>query len=187
MNQMTPEMLKLTAAAKDKRNQFLDDMNIPFLTLQQKVRDQMKEASGLAAVGKPAEALAALHQIDKIRKIEEIPSPSLLTMYGFLCGQNGDSAKQTEVRGEAFGVYQAIAQSGDALTPKTAIEVIFVEEEYAWLRDKHLTFLRQSLANLSEGTMDVMHAKDATGVERDYYFNISRLSLKERKSLESHE
>lgn len=88
---------------------------------------------------------------------------------------------------EAFGVIQAIAASGDALSPETSIEVIFVEEEYAWLRDKRLTFLRQSLVRTPQRIMDVMHTKDAQGTKRDYYFDITRMAKKEKQSLENHE
>jgi hypothetical protein len=187
MPQMTPHMQEMTAAAKEKRNRFLDDMDFPFLTLQMKVRDQIKQARQLAGTGKPAEALTALREVETIRPIEEIPSPTLLATYSSLLGQTGDSAGQTQIRDLLFGTCQAIAASGDGLTPETSIEVIFVEEEYAWLRDKHLTSLRQSLVPTAQRTMDVLHAKDPEGNERDYYFDITRMAGKEKKSLENHE
>lgn len=185
--QMTPQMLQLVAAAKEKRNRFLDDMGFPFLTLQQKVHDQVKRATELLGAGKPADALAALREIEAIRPIDEIPSPTLLGTYSALLGQTGDSAKQTRIRELLFGTNQAIAASGDALSPETSIEVIFVEEEYAWLKDKHLTSLHQSLVTTPQRVMDVLHAKDAQGNERDYYFDITRLTKKEKQSIENHE
>ena len=185
--QMSPQMQLLTATAKEKRNRFLDDMSFPFMTLQQRVRDKIKQANELATAGKPAEGVAALREIETIRPIEEIPSPTLLLTYSSLLGRSGDSVRQTPIRDEAFGVIQAIAASGDGLSPETSIEVIFVEEEYAWLRDKRLTFLRQSLVRTPQRIMDVMHTKDAQGIERDYYFDITRMAKKEKQSLENHE
>jgi len=162
-------------------------MSFPFITLQMKVREKIKQANELAAAGKPAEAVAALREIEAIRPIDDIPSTTLLTTYSVLLGQTGDSAKQTHIRELAFGTYQAIAASGDALTPETAIEVIFVEEEYAWLRDKRLSMLKQSLVPGPQRIMDVLHAKDAQGNERDFYFDITRMAKKEKRSIDNHE
>ena len=183
----TPHMQELIAAAKEKRNRFLDDQSFPFMTLQQRLHDKIKQASDLAAAGKPAEGLAALREIETIRPIEDIPSPTLLTTYSALLGKTGDSGKQTQIRDLAFGTFQAIAASGDALTPETSIEVMFVEEEYAWLRDKRLTLVHQSLAMGPPRSMDVMRAKDAQGNERDYYFDITRMQKKEMRSIANHE
>jgi hypothetical protein len=183
----TPQIQRLTAIAKEKRDRFLEDTSFPFMTLQMRVRDKIKQANDLAAAGKPADGLAALREIEQIRPIEEIPSPTLLTTYSALLGRIGDFVKQTQIRDLAFGTFQAIAASGDALTPETSIEVLFVEEEYAWLRDKRLTLVQQSLVMGPPRAMDVLHAKDAQGNERDYYFNITRMQKKELQSIANHE
>ncbi len=61
------------------------------------------------------------------------------------------------------------------MSPETAVHVIATSEEYAWLRDRKLTMVRQRLEHGSNATFDVLTAKDAEGTERDFYFNITRM------------
>jgi hypothetical protein len=120
----------------------------------------------------------ALKEIETIRSIEDIPLPSLIGFYSFLNGKVGNISKQLELRGLLFGINQAIAHSGDGLFPESAVQVIAVEEEYAWLADKHLTRLSQRVLESPIGIFDVLTVKNPAGGERDYYFNITRMHPK---------
>jgi hypothetical protein len=77
-----------------------------------------------------------------------------------------------------FGINQVIAHSGDGLSPQTAVHVIAIDEEYAWLKDKRLVRRLQKVLDTSTGRFDVITAKDSAGAEADYYFNITRMYLK---------
>lgn len=176
--QMVPQHRTLLATAQAKRQRFLDDTSFAYDELAAAVREAIKKATELAGQGKSSDALAALRQVEKIRPIEDIPTPELISVYSALHGRIGDNKKQIELREYLFGINQAIAHSGDGLTPATAVHVILTSEEYAWLREKKLTFLGQRVHQTPSGKFDVMKARDASGAERDYFFNITRLYQK---------
>lgn len=173
--QLKPEHLSRLNQAREKREKFLNDRSFPYMELVSKVRDSMKKAAGLDMQGKTSEALEKLKEIESIRPIEEIPMPALISMYSALNGKAGNTQKQIELRGLLFGINQAIAHSGDGLSPETAVEVIAIDEEYVWLNDKKLVRVRQRLLDTPAGKYDVLTAKGADGRESDYYFNVTRM------------
>lgn len=170
-----PRELAAFNTAREKRNRFLDERSFAYDVLMVKIRDTMKTSMELNAQGKSSEALAKLKELEAIRPIEDIPLVDLLSLYSLLNGRVGNTTKQIEIRTLLFGINQAIAHSGDGLSPETAVEVVAVPEEYAWLSDKGLTRVRQRILDTPSGKFDVLTAKDAAGNERDYYFNITRI------------
>jgi hypothetical protein len=178
IDQMKPEHRLLFEQAKAKREAFLNDSQMPYLELVGRIRDAMAKVAQLDTQGKTEEAMSALKEIEAIRPIENIPFPGLIGVYSALNGKLGNSKKQSELRGLLFGINQAIAHSGDALTPQTAVHVIATEEEYSWLADKRLTMKLQKLVDMPFGKFDVLTTRNAAGEERDYYFNITRMFAK---------
>jgi hypothetical protein len=175
LEKMKPEHRVLFEQAMAKREAFLIDMMFPYLELIGKVKTATAKAAQLDLQGKPEEAISVLKEIEVIRPIEGIPLPHLIGMYSFLNGKVGNQQKQIELRGFLFGINQVIAHSGDGLSAKTAVHVIAIEEEYAWLSDKRLNRVTQRVLDTDSGKFDVITAKNATGEVRDYYFNITRM------------
>lgn len=175
LDQMHPGDRPLFEQAKARREAFLNDKQIPYLELIDKVRSSIAKASQLDSQGQPEQALAALKDIDAIRPIEDVPMPQLIGLYSFLNGRVGHRDKQNELRGYLFGINQAIAHSGNGLSPETAVHVIATDEEYNWLSDKKLSRVSQKMLDTPFGKMDILTAKNAAGETRDYYFNITRL------------
>lgn len=173
--QMRPEDADLLRQAQDRRSRFLEDQSFDYLTLVGKVDELFKRATQLVQAGKHEEALAAMREITPLRAVEEIPTPRWLAMYSFLLGRTGDTAGQTRLRGQLFGVQQAIGHSGDGLSMATAIEVLMVNEEYEWLTERRLRRSRQSLVHENGRSYDVMEVRDAAGQEQKYYFDITRM------------
>lgn len=176
--QMRPEHVSQFELAKAKREEFLNDSQLPYLELINKVRDALAKAAQLEGSGKTEDAMAALKQLETLRPIENIPIPNLIGAYSALNGKLGNTEKQRELRGLLFGINQAIAHSGDALSPQTAVHVIATSEEYAWLSDKRLIVKKQRVLDTPDGKFDVLTASNGVNEERDYYFNISRMYAK---------
>jgi hypothetical protein len=164
--------------AKMKREKFLSDEQFPYLELLEKAKSAALTAAQLDTEGKTEKALDTINALEAIRPIEDIPLTKLIATYSALMGKLGNSQKQTELRALLFGINQVIAHSGDGLSAQTAVHVIAVEEEYIWLDDKKLNPVKQSVMDAPEAKFDVITAKDPSGVERDYYFNITRLYSK---------
>jgi Domain of unknown function (DUF4919) len=165
----------LVATAIAKRNQFLDDRTFNYLELAGELREIPKAMDTLLSQNNFSDAMAKLKTLEKYRVLGEIPTPELLSTYSFLAGKLGDTTKQTELRGLIFGVQQAIARSGDGKSPQSAIHVIFITEEYDWLREKKLTRIQQRLLNADGQLFDVLRVKDTQGNEHEVYFNITRM------------
>lgn len=178
IEQMKPEHRVLFEQAKEKREDFLNDSQIPYLELIGKVKEVLAKVARLDTQGKSEEAMSVLKDIESIRPIENIPIPSLIGVYSALNGKLGNTKKQGELRGFLFGINQAIAHSGDALTPQTAVQVIAIMEEYSWLADMRLTVKKQRLVDMPFGKFDVLTARNGAGEERDYYFDITRMYAK---------
>jgi hypothetical protein len=178
LDRMKAEHRALFEQARAKRERFIDDTRFPYLELIGLVKKSITKAAQLDMEGKPEQAILALKEIEVIRPIEEIPLSRLIGFYSFLNGKVGNISKQVELRGLLFGINQAIAHSGDGLLPESAVQVIAVDEEYAWLADKHLTRLSQRVLESPIGRFDVLTVKNAAGAEQDYYFNITRMYSK---------
>ncbi|WP_332815338.1 DUF4919 domain-containing protein [Ramlibacter sp.] len=175
VRQMREQELGWLALAREKRAKFLQDRSFVYGELVEAVQGAWTEAARLFAAGQPAQALAALRELEKRRPIEDIPTPKLLRMYSLLLGHTGDTARQIDTRGLIFGVQQAIAHSGDGLGPATAVHVILLEEEYDWLREKKLKPERQSLKQIDGQHYDVMTVRDEQGRQLERYFNVTAL------------
>jgi hypothetical protein len=178
LESMKPEHRAMFEKAKSKREGFLNDAQFPYLELIEKVKTSIAKAAQLDSQGKTEEAMVVLKEVESIRPIEDVPLPQLISTYSFLNGRLGNTQKQIELRGLLFGINQVIAHSGDGLSPQTAVHVIAIDEEYAWLKDKRLVRRLQKVLDTSTGRFDVITAKDSAGAEADYYFNITRMYLK---------
>ena len=174
LDKMGPPQLLYLGLAKQKRERFLSD-TFAYLELVAKSREVIGKAIALDRQGKESEALAALAEIEIIRPVEDIPLVDLISVYSVLNGKTGNTQKQLALRGLIFGIVQAIAHSGDGLSPETAVHVIATLEEYGWLRDKKLTLVKQHLLERGNEKFDVLTAKDFNGLEKDFYFNITRM------------
>jgi hypothetical protein len=176
--QMVPETRKNMEIAREKRDMFLADNSFPYLKLLASLAEKRSAALDLMVKGKLQEAIAKLEELEEFRPIKEIPTPELLSFYSSLQSRVGNQQKHKEIRGLLIGVNQAIAHSGDALSPETAVHVIFTSEEYLWLQDNRLKMIKQAVIEKNGQKYDVMTAADADGKQRDYYFNITRLFKK---------
>jgi hypothetical protein len=183
VSEMSAEHRNLLKVGQEKRKRFLDDKTFPYLDLRGRIGDTMREAAELDRQGKPHEALTRLKSLESIRPVEDIPTTDLISVYSALHGKIGDTRKQQELRGLLFGINQAIAHSGNALTMETAIEVILISEEYTWLSDKKLTRTRQRVQDSNGKKYDVLTAKDSAGQERDYFFDITAMYPKAAQGL----
>lgn len=181
--EMRPEHLQWLNAARQKREQFLQDASVPYLDLRGRLDELMKLSVQLDTQGKPADALAKIREIESIRPIEDIPTPRLIGWYSYLHGKTGQSDRQRELRGLLFGINQTIAHSGDGRSPETAIPVLFIDEEYEWLREKKLKMSRQAIRDVGTEKYDVLTVSDAQGGVRDVFFNITRMYAKSSASL----
>lgn len=167
--------LALLHDAQARRQRFLEDHGFSFLALQAGLQAAMTDALALAQAGKADDALERLRKLEKIRPLEEIPTPELIALYSMLCGKADEPETQARLRGLLFGINQAIGHSGDGAGTDTAVQVILVAEEYHWLRERRLKAGRQRLLQTPAGTFDVITARDAVGIEREYYFNVTGL------------
>jgi hypothetical protein len=177
-SEMRPQDLHWLNVALEKRKRLLDDPAVPYLQLRDAIDKAIKAAAELDTAGKPQEALARLRELDALRPIEEIPTPGLLGVYSALTGKTGDTRKQAELRGLLFGVLQAIAHSGDGAGPATAIHVLFITEEYEWLREKGLKLVQQSLVDVGPEKFDAMTVTNAQGEKSTVYFNVTGMFTK---------
>jgi hypothetical protein len=159
LSELNAEHRAALEQARASRERFLTDRHFPYLELQAKIRTALQEAKRMMAT-EPAQAMAALREIETLRPIEDIPSPELLTMYSYLTGRTGNPAKQAALREKLFGIQQAIAHSGDALAADTAIPVLFISEEYEWLRDMRVTRVKQEVVDTANAKFDVITARD---------------------------
>lgn len=180
---MTGEAKAALEKARAKRKAFLDDRGFDYLRLRDLVNTQMKAAIELDAQGKPQEALAKLREIEKVRAIEDIPDPRLLSMYSYLAGRTGDAQKQRELRTYAFGLQQAMAHSGDAKSQASAMHVILVDEEYEVLADRHLKRVKQQLEQKNGRVFDALTAANDKGEESQLWFDITELYKREGEAL----
>jgi tetratricopeptide (TPR) repeat protein len=175
VTEMRPQDVALLAKAREKRAQFLSDQSFSYYELREVAEKLTKDSMRLDMDGKPQEALAKLREIEKIRDIEDIPTPRLLSWYSYLMGKTGNAVKQQEMRGLIFGVQQAMAHSGDGGSIATAIHVILVQEEYEWLGEKKLKLVRQALREAGDQQYDVMTVQNPQGIQSDIFFNITKL------------
>lgn len=183
LTEMEADQFVAYGAMVEKRKKFLSEPNLPYLKLAATITESMKAATSLIAKGDAEQAMAALQPIAAIRPIEDIPTPELISLYSFILGKLGQTDQQRSMRFFLFGINQAIAQSGDGFSPKSAVPVIFVSEEYAWLKDKDLTLVKQTIEQDEAHAYDVMTARDQTGMERDYYFEITPLYKRYQQAL----
>ncbi len=169
--------------AREKRDRFLADDSFPYLKLMVSIEEKKSAALDLMVRGKLQEAIAKLKELEEFRSIEEIPTPELLSFYSSLQSRVGNQQKHKEIRGLLIGVNQAIAHSGDGLSPETAVHVIFTSEEYIWLQDNRLIMTKQAVLEKDGQKYDVMTATGTDGKQRDYYFNITALYKKYTQKL----
>lgn len=181
--ELRPQDVALLAEAREKRARFLSDQTFPYLELRKLMDNVMNESIKLDMDGKPQEALAKLREIERLRGIEEIPSPRWLAWYSYLLGKTGNTTRQQEMRGLIFGVQQAMAHSGDGRAPSTAIHVILIDEEYEWLNVKKLKLVKQALREAGDQHYDVMTVQDAQGKQTDIFFNITGLFARQSQLL----
>jgi len=74
-------------------------------------------------------------------------------------------------------------ETGDGQTPATALTVITVAEEYAYLRAKGLRPTRQALVRDGGHSYDLLTTTDQDGKPREVYFLIDRVLADEAKAL----
>ena len=88
-------------------------------------------------------------------------------------GQTEQAAFELAV---ANGLLNSIEQSGDGMTPETALVVIGIAEEYSLLGARGLQVARQSLVQTDRGPVDALEVVNPTNNERStIYFDVSRL------------
>lgn len=185
LHAMSAEDAAFLASARERRARFLADRSYSSSALRDKIRTLLAQSAELDMQGKPREALEKLREIESLRPIEEIPTPRWLAWYSYLQGKLGNTAKQREMRGLLFGAIQAMAHSGDGLSPATAVHVILIEEEYEWIREKKLKPVRQALLERDGQHYDVMTVEDAKGVQTQVFFNITGLYARRSLGLEA--
>lgn len=164
--------------ARGERIRFLNDTSFNYPELIQFYTNAEREAMRLEQQGDINGALSKIREIEKIRPIREIPTFDLISNYSFLLGKSGDINGQINMRLYLFGITQDIAHSGNGLTPDTAVHVIAVSEEYAWLHEKNLRVTRQSLIKIGNHRYDAMDATDGSGNSKTVYFDVSQVYIR---------
>lgn len=173
---MPPEQLARLQTAQEKRSRFISAPDLRYLELTAAMGEAMKRAAQKMTTRQPAEAIVELRTLERFRPIEEIPTPDLIALYSAAFGQLGNTTKQQELRALLFGINQAIAHSGDGRTPETAVKVILISEEYAWMRDRGLKVVRQQAIEGPNGMkLDQLVGTDANGIESSYLFDVTPL------------
>jgi len=71
-----------------------------------------------------------------------------------------------------YGVMESIENSGDGATVATAKVVIAVYEEYAWINEKGLKSIGQSLVTADGHACDKMKVVDASDTTHEVFFNV---------------
>jgi hypothetical protein len=183
VDQMRPDMAAALEDARKKRREFIEDRGFDYLALLNLIDTQYKAAAQLDAQGRPQDALAALREIGKVRAVEDIPNPRLLTMYSALLGKTGDRDAQQKMRLFIFGVQQAMAHGGDAKSAASAIPVILINEEYDVAADRGLKLVQQSLVQQGDRAFDVLKVKSENGDESELWFDVTQLFQREHDSL----
>lgn len=173
--QMRPEDRAMLDLARKKRERFLADRSFGYAELEDQVRKLIEASARLDMQGKPQEALAKLREIEQVRLIADIPTPELVGWYSHLLGKNRQLVLQREMRGLLFGTQQAIAHSGDGRSTATAIDVVFIDEEYDVLRDRKLKPIQQAIRETADQKYDVMTVEDAQGRRSEMFFRVTGL------------
>ena len=154
---------------------FYADQSLDYAKLDSAVRTAMTAADTLLSQRKPAEALQALQRVAELRPLEEIPHVPFLTRLSLAYGETGQRTDQQRLRRQLFGLQQAIAATGDAMSFETAVEVPFIAIEYDWLQDRQLRRTTQRLVHQGDQSFDVLEVVDAQGNTSQRYFNITRM------------
>lgn len=161
--------------AHEQRTRFLADRSFNYPELIQLCRESMKQAAQLAQQGDINGALSRMKDVEKIRPIREIPIFNFISVYSALLGKAGDVEAQADMRIYLFGIAQDIAHSGDGLSPDSAVHVVAIEEEYAWVADKKLRVTKQGLIRQGDSRYDALETTDANGKAQTFYFEVSQV------------
>ncbi len=161
--------------AHEQRTRFLADRSFNYPELIQLCRESMKQAAQLAQQGDINGALSRMKDVEKIRPIREIPIFNFISVYSALLGKAGDVEAQADMRIYLFGIAQDIAHSGDGLSPDSAVHVVAIEEEYAWVADKKLRVTKQGLIRQGDLRYDALETTDANGKAQTFYFEVSQV------------
>lgn len=161
--------------AHEQRVNFLNDLSFNYPELIQLCNDTTREAMELAQRGDFNAALSKLGEVERIRPIREIPIFGFISTYSFLLGKVGNVDAQSSARLYLFGITQDIAHSGNALTPESAVHVVAISEEYAWVRAKKMRVTKQRLIQRGDHRYDVIDAVGENGSTQTYYFEVSQL------------
>jgi tetratricopeptide (TPR) repeat protein len=165
--------------AHDARAKFMNDLSFNYLELIQLCNTTQRDAMQLAQQGDYKGALAKLHEVDRIRPIQDIPIFAVISNYSFLLGKSGDVDGQANARLFLFGITQDIAHSGDGVSKESAVHVIATSEEYSWLAAKKLRMTKQALIQDGDRRYDQIDAVDANGATHSYYFEVSQVFARE--------
>ncbi|MEY1589751.1 DUF4919 domain-containing protein [Burkholderia sp. Bmkn7] len=161
--------------AHEKRIQFLADHSFNYPELIHLCRELGKQAMQLAQQGDYNGALSKIKEVEKVRKILDIPIFSIISNYSYLLGKTGHADAQSDLRLYLFGITQDIAHSGDGLSPETAIHVADDGEEYAWLAARRLRLSKQALIMKGSSRYDVLDTIDLSGKVQAFYFDVTQV------------
>ncbi len=93
----------------------------------------------------------------------------------------GDQTKAEFHRAVVQGLMKSFADSGDGMSEDTAMVVVAVAEEYAYLGLKGYQVARQGLSPSKSGPVDVMAVTTADNQRATIYFNMRRVYAKLRR------
>lgn len=172
---MPADMHAALAESRAMLARFYADRSLNYDKLEAALRTAVTTFDTLLSQHKPAQALQALQRVAELRPLEEIPHVPFLTRLSLAYGETGQRADQQRLRRLLFGLQQAIAATGDALSFETAVEVPFIAIEYDWLQDRQLRRTTQSLVQRGEQSFDVLEVVDAKGSTGERYFNVTRM------------
>lgn len=96
----------------------------------------------------------------------------------------GDVAKADFHRAAAQALLESIASSGDGRTPKSAVVVYRVKEEYEILKAMQARFISQALVSDGGRSFDVLEAEAEDGGRLRVYFAIDELLAEEARAFQ---
>ena len=169
-----PEIQAALDLEKARLERFLGGEGYNYFVLEAKLREVLAKVDVLMMQRQYAAAQEALVPLAALRPLDDIPHMGLMTRRVVLAQEAGHMAEAGQLAVRRVLLLRAVAGDRDGLTEATAIEVPFIEFEYAWLSRRGLKRENQQLQQ-GERSYDVLDVTDRDGRRATYYFDVTRL------------
>lgn len=169
-----PDVQVLLEEEKARLERFLSGEGYNYFVLEMKLREVLPKVDLLMSQRQYAAAQEALAPLAALRPLDDIPHVGLTMRRLVLMHETGQTVGASQLAVRYALLPRAVAGDRDGLSESTAIEVPFVEFEYAWLSRRGLKREHQQLRQ-GERSYDVLDVIDRDGRRATYYFDVTRL------------